>query len=93
VTPPEICERCQNVTLAVDVMFVNAVPFPVTTPKGIRFVTTEHLASRRSDTVLNALIRVKRIHDLRHFRARLTHADPEFESLRAELGDEHISPW
>ena len=88
--PPETCERLHNVTLAVDIMFVNAVPFLVTMSKGVRFITTECLPDRRSDTVLAALLRVKRICNLRHFRVGLALADPEFESLRADLSAEQI---
>jgi hypothetical protein len=44
--PRVILERHQRVTLAVDVMFVNGVPFLVSVLRGINLVTAEYTPSR-----------------------------------------------
>lgn len=44
--PREILERHRLVTLSVDVMFVNGVPFLVSTARGLNFITVEYTKSR-----------------------------------------------
>ena len=48
--PPAIYERYKNVTLAIDIMFVNKIPFLVTISLGIGFGTVQHLRSQTNCT-------------------------------------------
>jgi hypothetical protein len=50
--PPDILERYRNVTLGVDIMFVNRIPFLVTISKHIKLGTVEVLANRSNKTLL-----------------------------------------
>ncbi len=44
--PRALLKRHQRVTLAVDVMFVNGVPFLVSVARGLNLVTAEHMPTR-----------------------------------------------
>jgi hypothetical protein len=59
--PREILEQHQWVTLAVNVMFVNRVPFLVSVSQGINLVTAEHRPSR---TAKQLAAGIRRIMDL-----------------------------
>ena len=89
--PPQIYDRFKHITLCIDIMFVNKHPFLVTTSRGIRFITAEYLPNRQADTVLEAIVRVKKIYNLRYFSVTHIVADSEFECLRADISDEHAT--
>ena len=44
--PQDFLKLQKNVTLVVDVMFVNSLPFLITMSRNIRYVTVEHIKSR-----------------------------------------------
>jgi hypothetical protein len=81
--PRVILERHQLVTLAVDVMLVNGVPFLVSVARGLNFVTAEFVPSPR--TAKQLALGVNRITDLYAcggFQVGTVLMDNEFEKLR-----------
>jgi hypothetical protein len=97
--PPSILERYQNVILAVDIMFVNKIPFLITTSRGLHFGTVENLPNRQVPTVVGGLTCVLQVYRRRGFWVMTILADPEFEPLQATFGqvsfnfcvqDEHV---
>jgi hypothetical protein len=85
--PTSIMERYRDVTLCVDIMFVNKIPFLVTISRHIKFGTVEAIKSRHHKVVLAALKNVKRLYAQRGFRVRYGHVDNEFEPMRGDLLD------
>jgi hypothetical protein len=83
--PKHIMERCQDVTLCIDLMHINKMPFLVTISRHIKFGTIEAAKSRHHKVLLPAIKNVKRLHALRGFRVRHCHVDKEFEGMRHEL--------
>jgi hypothetical protein len=83
--PSEIMERYTDVTLCIDIMFVNKLPFLVTISKHIKFGTVEAIKSRKHKVLLAALKGVKRLYALRGFRVKYGHVDNEFEPMRGDL--------
>ena len=83
--PPTILERFQNVVLALDLMFVNKIPFLITVSHGLHFGTVESLPNCQIPTVGVALSRVITTYCRRGFRVTTAHADPEFEALQLIL--------
>jgi len=88
--PPEIMDRYRDVTIAMDVMFVNKLAFLVTISIGIKFGTVKFLVSRGHDNILAAVKRTKNTYAKRGFSVTHCKADLEFEPLCSDLDAEGI---
>jgi hypothetical protein len=73
------------VTLVADVMFVNGLPFLVTSSRGLSLVTIEHLPSRTAKHLALTLERVFRIHATAGFMVQTAMMDMKFEKLETLL--------
>ena len=71
--------------LVADVLFVNGLPFLVTSSQGISLVTIEHLKSRTAKRLVDTLERVIRIYSKVGFIVQTALIDMEFEKLRDML--------
>jgi hypothetical protein len=60
--PRDFVELHKYVTLVADVMFVNSLPFLVTSSRGISLVTVEYLKPRTENRLVYTLERVFRIY-------------------------------
>ena len=58
--PWDFVKLQKNVTLVADVMFVNGLPFLVTSLGGLSIITIEHLKSRTAKRLVQTLVRVFR---------------------------------
>ena len=81
--PDHILKLYRNVTLCVDIMFVNKIPFLITLSRNIKFVTVEALADRHSNSIKKALSAVVNIYQHRGLRVATIMADNEFEHMRS----------
>ena len=95
--PTSIMKHHQRVTIAIDIMFINAIPFLITISHNLHFGTVEVLPNRQEATIKNKLRAVIHLYEQRGFRVTSIMADPEFEPLRAVFpqlntcgADEHI---
>jgi hypothetical protein len=97
--PPEIMLLHREVTLAVDIMFINAVPFFITVSRNIKFGTVHCVSDRKIPTVLKALREVVNLYTNRGFRVNTILADPEFRPMQNDIpgaqmhccgADEHV---
>jgi hypothetical protein len=75
-------EMHKYVTLVADIMFVNGLPFLVTSLRGISLVTIEYLKSRTAKRLIHTLERVIRIYGKTGFIVQTALMDMEFEKLR-----------
>jgi hypothetical protein len=72
--PKEICELCKEVTLTIDIFFVNKIPFFLTLSRVLYFTTVTHLPDRSLDQIFKALKGIfyyylqQLLHDLHHRR-------------------------
>ncbi len=73
------------ITLVADVMFVNGLPFLVTSSQGLSLVTIEHLISRTAKRLVHTLERVFRIYKIAGFVIQTALMDMEFEKLRTMM--------
>ena len=85
--PPTILERFQEVVLAIDLMFVNKVPFLITVSRGLHFGTVEFLTNRQVPTLTTAFTRIDQTYHRCGFHVATTLGDLEFEPLQAQFGD------
>jgi hypothetical protein len=81
--PPAILGAHQNVTVSVDIMYINKVTFLITYSRSIRFGTVEMLPDRQLPTIRDKIHSVFRLYRHRGFRITTLFGDPEFEPLRA----------
>lgn len=85
--PPDILHRHKDVTLALDIMFVNMIPFFVTISRDIRYATVGVLENRQMPTVRALLKQTIAQYERRGFHIRAILADEEFEPLEREFPD------
>jgi hypothetical protein len=88
--PAPILSRYHDVTLCVDIMFVNKIPFVVTMSKHIRFITVEAIANRKVPAIWKAIKDVIKIYQQKGFQIKWALMDNEFEPLRGELANSGI---
>ena len=90
-----------EITLCVDLMYVNKVPLLVTLSRNIRFGTMEAVADRKEATLLKCIRGVVSLYRKARFKVTTALMDGEFVPVRgglAELGlrlnetsrDEHV---
>ena len=90
-----------EVTLCVDLMYVNRVPLLVTLSRNVKFGTVEAIMDRKQGTILKSIAHVATLHRKAGFKVTTALMDGEFVHLRgglAEIGitlnetsrDEHV---
>ena len=80
--PRAILERHQLVTLAVDVMFVNRVPFLVSVARGLNLVTAEFTPSRTAKQLAAGNTRMMALYTCGGVQVGTVLMENEFEKLR-----------
>ena len=95
--PHDIMRIHQRITLTVDIMFVNTIPFLVTMSRNMHFGTVEALPNRQTSTIKSKLQSVFQLYQHRGFIIDALLADGEFEAIRPWFpmlnccaADEHI---
>ena len=58
VVPRQLLDNICNITLAVDILFVNNQPFFVSISRGLKFATVEHRSSRNKKNFLELMYHV-----------------------------------
>jgi hypothetical protein len=79
--PPEILKTHGNVSLAVDIMFINKVAFLLTVARGLGIGTVEELDNRQMDNVQRRLSNIIGKYEQRGFKIGTVLADDEFSPL------------
>jgi hypothetical protein len=80
--PKEICELHKEVTLAIDIFFVNKIPFFVTLSRVLYFMTVTHLPDRSLGQIFKALKGIFYYYLQQGFRVTFITGDWEFASLK-----------
>jgi acetolactate synthase regulatory subunit len=100
--PRQIMEQYRDITLCVNLMFVNCIPFFLSISRNIRFITATVLSNRKETSLVKALTKIYDVYRKRGFRIQTVLGNSEFECargaiamvLRSELNicdeDEHI---
>jgi len=85
--PKEMLAMHKNVVLAIDIFFVNKIPFFATLSRNICFTTVTHLANRTLQTIFNAFRGIYNYYLARGFKVTTVMADGEFAALQTLLTD------
>jgi hypothetical protein len=56
--PNEIMSLNRNITLAIDLMFVNGLPFMVSISRKIKFTTVKYLLGRKQDHLVKSIRKI-----------------------------------
>ncbi len=73
-----LLERHQRVTLAVDIMFVNGVPFLVSVARGLNLVTAEHMPTRTAKQLAAGIVCVMDLYSRGGFQVGMVLMDNKF---------------
>ena len=87
----EIIEHHRSVTLEADIMYINEIPFVVTTSKSIHFHTAELIKNEKSATIATSIKQVIQLYRRRGFNVQCLHGDGQFEHIRKHFADEDIT--
>jgi hypothetical protein len=77
--PKEIMQQYRNITLCIDIMFVNKIPFLMSISRNVCFITAEVLDNRKESSLVKALKQIHGVYRQRGFRINLIIGDSEFE--------------
>ena len=80
--PRSILKLHRDVIVSLDIMFVNKLPFLVTSSRNIHFSTVESLPNRQVGTVATCLKKVIRLYHHHGFHITSITCNPEFEALQ-----------
>jgi hypothetical protein len=83
--PRAILERYQLVVLTADVMFVNKVPFLVSSARGLNLITAEFLPTRTAKSLAGRIVDIIQMYARGGFRVGTVLMDNEFEKLKPLL--------
>ncbi len=100
--PKHIINNYKNLTLGADVFYVNGIPFFLTKSKHIQFYTVQALKDLKSETYLQAILKVKNVYTTRGFNVEQIQMDGAFDCLQDDLAanknlfdpvssDEHVT--
>ena len=83
--PHAIFEGNRNVTLSVDVMFVNRIPFLTSISRHLKFKTSETLNNLTTNQLVQCVTNVKALYTKRGFNVTTALMDGEFFPMRTAL--------
>ena len=86
--PPEIKSQHKNLTLDIDVMYVNGMPFLTAIDKSIRYRSAVPLANRTSKSLYTAIDKIFRHYNKSGFTITDMNIDNEFKPIMDPIKDE-----
>ncbi len=86
--PKELYTKRDTLLMALDIMFVNEMPFLTTITYPLYYRTAQRLASRSAEQIYGTLDMVFRAYNGRNFKIKDIHCDLEFKKLFDPVEDE-----
>ena len=84
-------ERHGQVTLETDIMYINEVPFVITTSCNIHFCTAELIKNEKAPTIAVSIKQVILMYTKRGSTIKHIHEDGQFEHIRIFFADTGIN--
>jgi len=88
--PITIMDRYHEVTLCIDIMYINNIPFLISISRHIKFGTAEKLPNRQFQNIMKAIRGIYNIYAMRGFIITIILGDNEFEPYRGMLASDRI---
>ena len=85
--PSELKIKHQDLTLCMDIMFVNGIPMLTSIDRSIRFRALIVLDDRSESAIYNGLYSIFRLYDNAGFRIKRIHCDQEFGTVMDKVSD------
>ena len=86
--PPELVRQHSNITLSMDVMYVNGIGFLTTIGYPLYYKKTEHVSDGKAKTLYDALDKILRIYNSGGFRVDTINCDNGFRALMDVVKDD-----
>ena len=83
--PEYFATKYKYVTLAIDILFFDGIPFILTISRDIHFYTVEKLNDRENSTIMKCLKKVISLYNLRGFYVQYILADGEFRYMTDDI--------
>jgi hypothetical protein len=83
--PREIMEKHGDVTLAIDVMFINRIPLVITTSRNIHFGTAELVKDIKKAMLITSIEQVMQAYNTRGFRFKAILGDGQFQHIQQDI--------
>jgi len=80
--PREIMDKHGEVVLAIDIMFINKIPFVMTTSRNIHFGTAELIKDMKNNTLMTSIKQVIQAYHARRFKIQAILADGQFQHIQ-----------
>eukprot|EP00957_Ditylum_brightwellii_P060544 4597142-Ditylum_brightwellii.AAC.1 len=81
--PPDLFKHHHEVTLCVDIVFVNKLLFLTSILRDLHFMMVQHLANRKLDNILKYIKNIVNAYSSRGFKIKVALMDREFDPLKA----------
>ena len=78
--PIAIFQHHKYLKLFMDMFYVNRIPFLITKPNKVNYITVSHLKNRSKKIIIKAINMVKRTYLTRGFKISDYHSDNEFDN-------------
>ena len=88
--PKHIMKNYKNTTLGADVFYVNGIPFFLTKSKHLQFYTVQALKYLKSETYLQAILKVKNVYTTRGFNIEQIQMNGSFDCLQDDFADNNV---
>ena len=88
--PTHILENHKDVTLFVDILYVQGIPFVHTISKKLKLRTTAMIPRRNKTQLVNAVNKAVKVYTDRGFTVTDIHADLEFDCIRDDVAPIHL---
>jgi hypothetical protein len=74
-----------NVTLAIDIVLENGLPFMVNVSRKIKFTTVKYILGRKQSSLIKSIRKIINLYKMRGFHVDTYLMDGGFECLRSDL--------
>jgi hypothetical protein len=81
----EIIEKHGDVTLAIDVMFINRIPFVITTLCNIHFGTAKLIKDMKNTTLITSIEQVMQAYTAPGFKIKAFLGDEQFQHIQQTI--------
>jgi len=88
--PREIMDKHGEVVLAIDIMFINKIPFVMTTSRNINFGTAELIKDMKNNTLIMSIEQLIQAYQARGFKIQPILADRQFQHIQQIIGQKGI---
>lgn len=83
--PPELLQIHKDLHLAMDLMFINKLPFLVSVSKDLEFTTVEYVVDRKLPQIIRGVKRIFKFYKDRGFVLKTACVDNEFSSMIPDI--------